>query len=334
MLTLNKTARLILTGAVSAFALSACATTNAGSDGLYARPTGNAPVTTNPTPYSDALVCMASYARAQGLQSPRIAVGRIADYTGQYSPENGAQVTQGASLMAISAFAKSGARLVERFDTSVSELELRYANNQLIGDSANEAGYRQIYAGSLPGSDYYLVGGITELNTNIRSNGQDVFAGDSRDSDPAGVFSRRVFVMNVGLDLRLVDTQTLEVVDVVSYQKQIVGHEMSAGVFSFWNDVVLDVSGGGRSLEPIQLAVRSVIERAVLEISAQIYGVNADQACQFYDPIGPSNTSGGVMTETSYTGSETPNVQARTSIDHGHERRDVAISGLLRGTYQ
>ena len=331
---LSKTTRLVMTGVASALTLTACATTNSGSDGLYARPTGNAPVTPNPTPYSEALDCMAGYARSQGLQSPRIAVGRIPDYTGQYSPENGAQVTQGASLMAISAFAKSGIRQVERFDTSVSELELRYANNQLIGDTSNDAGYRQIYAGSMPGSDYYLTGGITELNSNIRSNGQDIFAGDARDSDPSGVFSRRVFVMNVGLDLRLVDTRTQEVVDVVSYQKQIVGHELSAGVFSFWNDVVLDVSGGGRSLEPIQLAVRSVIERAVLEISGQIYGVSADQACQFYDPIGPSNTTGGVQTNTNYTGSEPAYVQTRTSIDHGHERRDAAVSSVLRGTYQ
>ncbi len=39
--------------------------------------------------------------------------------------------------------------------------------------------------------------------------------------------------MNIGLDLRLVETRTLEVVDVISYQKQIVGHEIGAGVFSF-----------------------------------------------------------------------------------------------------
>ena len=328
------TVKRLVAAAVSALSLTACATSTSGTDGLYATPTGGAPVTPNPTPYSDALVCLSGYARQHGQAAPRVAVGRIADYTGQMNPEGGTRVTQGASLMAISAFAKAGARLVERFDTSVAELELRYANNQLLGDAAEQDGYRQIYAGSIPGSDYYLVGGITELNANIRSNGQDVLAGDSVDSDPSGLFSRRMYVMNVGLDLRLIDSRTLEVVDVVSYQKQIIGRELSAGVFAFFGDVVLDASAGGRSLEPIQLAVRSVVERAVLEISSQLYQVAPEQVCAFNDPIGPSNITGGVQLNTAYAPTEAPYVQARTSVDRGHQRRDVDIRSQLRGTYQ
>jgi len=326
--------RTLLAAAVSALSVTACATSTPGSDGLYATPTGSAPVTPNPTPYSQALVCMSSHARQAGRAAPRIAVGRIADYTGQMAPEGGTRVTQGASLMAISALAKAGVRLVERFDTSVAELELRYANNQLITDEGEEQGFRQIYAGSIPGSDYYLVGGVTELNANIRSNGQDLFAGDSVDSSPSGVFSRRVYVMNVGLDLRLIDLRTLEVVDVVSYQKQIIGRELSAGVFAFFGDAVVDVSAGGRSLEPIQLAVRSVVERAVLEMTSTLYGVSPDQVCAFDDPLGASNATGGVQLQTRYAPTEAPYVQARTSIDRGHDRRDADLRSQLRGTYQ
>ncbi len=40
-------------------------------------------MTANPTPYSTALVCLAGYARNANLTAPRIAVGRIADYTGK-----------------------------------------------------------------------------------------------------------------------------------------------------------------------------------------------------------------------------------------------------------
>jgi len=326
--------RTLLAAAVSALSVTACATSTPGSDGLYATPTGSAPVTPNPTPYFQALVCMSSHARQAGRAAPRIAVGRIADYTGQMAPEGGTRVTQGASLMAISALAKAGVRLVERFDTSVAELELRYANNQLITDEGEEQGFRQIYAGSIPGSDYYLVGGVTELNANIRSNGQDLFAGDSVDSSPSGVFSRRVYVMNVGLDLRLIDSRTLEVVDVVSYQKQIIGRELSAGVFAFFGDAVVDVSAGGRSLEPIQLAVRSVVERAVLEMTSTLYGVSPDQVCAFDDPLGASNATGGVQLQTRYAPTEAPYVQARTSIDRGHDRRDADLRSQLRGTYQ
>src|SRR5690606_12871581 len=113
------------------------------------------PVTANPTPYSAALFCLADYARRYSLPSPRIAVGRISDYTGTVSADGGRQVTGGASLMAIAALAKSGARIVERYDTSVSEMELRYANNRLIGDAgaggADDVEYRRILAGQVPG---------------------------------------------------------------------------------------------------------------------------------------------------------------------------------------
>ena len=84
-----------------------------------------------------------------------------------------------------------------------------------------------------------------------------------------------MYVMNVGLDLRLVNTNTLEVVDVISYQKQIIGRQISAGVFDFLGTNFFDVSAGESALEPIQLAVRSVIERAVLEMVTRIYRVPA-----------------------------------------------------------
>ena len=79
--------------------------------------------------------------------------------------------------------------------------------------------------------------------------------------------------MNIGLDLRLVDTNTLEVVDVISYQKQIIGQQIQAGVFDFLGHSFLDASAGESALEPIQLAVRSVIERAVLEMASRLYKV-------------------------------------------------------------
>ncbi|WP_339749508.1 holdfast anchoring protein HfaB [uncultured Maricaulis sp.] len=331
-------AKILLASLASVLALTGCASTDrSGADGNYVTPIGNSPVTPNPTPYSEALVCLANYARTHNLRSPRVAVGRLSDYTGRASLEGGAAITQGASLMAISAFSKAGIRLVERFDTSISELELRYANNSLIGNS--DGTQRQIRAASLPGSDYNLVGGITELNYNIRSSGVDVMAGDRIDSDPTGLFSRRMWVMNIGLDLRLNETQTMETVDVISYQKQIIGREISAGVFAFWGDAVVDISAGGRSLEPVQLAVRTVIERAVLEISAQLYGVDPSAACAYSDPIGggvssgPTNTTGGVNIATAYGSRETSNVQMRQSVDHGHERRDDSVRTYLRGRY-
>lgn len=314
-----------------AMALSACISPVAGKNGLYADPIGNAPVTANPTPYSAALTCMGQYARNGTVTPPRIAVGRITDFTGKQEPEGGAKITQGASLMAISAFAKAGARLVERYDTSISELELKYANNKLIGDG-DENAYRKITAGSVPGSDFYLVGGITELNYNIASNGIDAFGGDVDVDDPKGFLTAKSYVLNIGMDLRLVETRTLEVIDVISYQKQIIGKEISAGIFAFFNNQnIIDVSAGGRALEPVQLAVRSVIERAVLEMSANLYGVSGPDVCNFNDPLGNIGLTGSYV--AAYENQDTNNGFTRQDPSRWHDNRDRTVRRGLRAKY-
>ncbi|MEO0962975.1 MAG: holdfast anchoring protein HfaB, partial [Pseudomonadota bacterium] len=268
-----------------ALALAGCISPVAGPSGTYATPIGNAPVISNETPYSTALRCLSRHVRSQGMSGPRIAVGQIADYTGKEEFEGGRKVTQGAALMAISALAKSGVRLVERFDTGVSELELKYANNKLIGDTGEKGAYRQVHAGQIPGSDYYLVGGITELNFNIRSGGLDGLFSEENPLGTTATLVAKQYVLNVGLDLRLVRTSTLEVVDVISYQKQIIGRELRAGVFDFFGGNLIDVGAGEKALEPIQLAVRSVVERAVLEMVGSLYGAGP-QTCAGNDPLG------------------------------------------------
>jgi curli biogenesis system outer membrane secretion channel CsgG len=257
-----------------AFALEGCISPSADPvTGRYTAPIGGSPVISNETPYSAALRCMAGYTSQRPI---KIAVGQIADYTGKSESDNsGRKITQGAALMAMSGLSKAGVQLVERFDTSVAEMELKYANNRLIGGDAGApnggADYRQIIAGSIPGSDYYLVGGITELNFNIRSVGASADGGETATNGLKGQTGGNMYVMNVGLDLRLVDTKTLQVVDVISYQKQIIGHQISVGVFDFLGSNFFDASVGQSALEPIQLAVRSVIERAVLEMTSRLY---------------------------------------------------------------
>ena len=261
---------LPLVATLSAIALTGCVSPTADDVGRYTAPIGDAPVIANETPYSAALRCFSSYTARRPL---RIAVGQIADYTGKMESDNsGKKLTQGAALMAMSALAKAGVPLVERFDTSVAEMELKYANNKLITDDKQSAGdYRKILAGSIPGSDYYLVGGITELNFNVRSIGANADGGGSGTNALKGTAGATMYVMNVGLDLRLVNTDTLEVVDVISYQKQIIGRQEQGGAFSFLGATFFDASVGESALEPVQLAVRSVIERAVLEMISRLY---------------------------------------------------------------
>jgi curli biogenesis system outer membrane secretion channel CsgG len=259
--------------------LAGCISPTPRADGTYTTPIGGAPVIDNETPYSKALRCIGTQMRATGGVAPRIAVGNIADYTGKFESDgSGRKLTQGAALMAMSALSKAGVRLVERFDTSVAELELKYANNRLIGDKPNpqsDGDFRRIFAGSIPGSDYYLIGGITEMNYNIRSASADFFLGNSDLGGLRGAAGLKLFVMNVGLDLRLINTQTLEVVKVISYQKQILGREIEPGLFDFLGAKIVDIGAGERAMEPIQLAVRAVTERAVLEILKDVNGAAA-----------------------------------------------------------
>jgi curli biogenesis system outer membrane secretion channel CsgG len=319
--------------AIASVALAGCATPVAGPSGNYARSIGTAPVTANPTPYSAALVCMAGYARSTHLVAPRIAVGRIADYTGKSESDgSGRKITQGASLMAMSAFAKAGMPLVERFDTSVSELELKYANNKLISDAPNPAPdqaaeYRKILAGQVPGSDFYVAGGITELNFNIRSSGVDGAVGGQNTDDLKGTFRGRMFIMNIGMDLRLINTRTLEVVDVISYQKQVVGREVGAGLFDILGGNIFDVSAGAGALEPMQLAVRSLVERAVVEMTANLYGMPGPRACLATDPLGDGTVgvTGGYV--PAYNNLGTNNGQTRADPSRWNARRDSAVRG-------
>jgi curli production assembly/transport component CsgG/holdfast attachment protein HfaB len=322
--------------AAAAMTLSACVSPTAGPSGRYARPIGNAPVTANPTPYSSALVCLGQYARQHGLTAPRIAVGRIADYTGKEEADgSGRKLTQGASLMAISALAKAGAPLVERYDTSVSELELKYANNKLISDLPGAApqapvDYRKIHAGQVPGSDFYLVGGITELNFNIRSSGAEFDGAKTSTAGLGATLTGNLFVMNIGIDLRLVNTRSLEVVDVISYQKQIIGRQVGIGVFDVLNGNTFNISAGEGALEPLQLGVRAVIERAVLEMMANLYGAPGPEVCLESDPLGPGVTglTGGYTPAYNNVGSN--NGQTRDNPSRWDAARD---STMARGRY-
>jgi curli production assembly/transport component CsgG/holdfast attachment protein HfaB len=324
----------------SALVLSACASPVAGPSGLYSQPTGDAPVVANPTPYSESLVCEAEYARAHHVNAPRIAIGRIADYTGKLEADgSGRKVTQGASLMAMSAFAKAGVPLVERYDTSVSELELKYANSKLISDKPVQgagapADYRRIMAGQVPGSDFYLAGGITELNFNIRSNGLNADAGGLNTTDLKGTAGATTYIMNVGLDLRLINTRTLEVVDVISYQKQIVAHQVGIGLFKIWNGNAFDIGAGEGALEPLQLGVRAVVERAAVEMVANLYGMPGPQACLSFDPLGDHVTTGATGAYVpAYNNLETNNAATRQDPNRWDDRRDPAVDTVVRDRY-
>ena len=250
--------------------------------GLYAKPIGGAPATINPTQYSASLYCLRDRAASAGVTPPRVAVGAISDLTGKRDFDTGAKVSQGSTLFAVTALERAGIRLVERADRSVSDIELAYAKTHELSDNPQAAGenpdnYRRILAGQIAGSDYYIVGGVTELNYNIHSSGIDARVGDVGTGGAKGSFSAGNYIINVALDLRMINSRSQEVVRVTSYQKQTIGKEIKPGIFDFLNGNVFDISVGKSELEPIQLAVRTLVERSVYDFASSLYKIDAPQ---------------------------------------------------------
>lgn len=232
-------------------------------------------VSRNTTPYDSVFAC---YAKQLGGKRMSIAVGDIRDYTGKTSQDEGAPVTQGGALMAYTALGKMrpAVQLYERFDTRIADAELAYINQRHLGDgqkhevedAAAEGGMRTVpwkpyFGGSVLQSDYYIVGGITELNYNIQSGGAQMTV------DNVGPRAR-TYVLNVAVDLRIVGTQSLRVYETVSVQKQLVGYEVGLGIFKFFGDTLIDINAGQKNQEPLHLGVRMAIEDAVLQLVSSV----------------------------------------------------------------
>lgn len=250
----------------------------------------------NRTPIDGAFTCMGNQITLQRKPRVAIAVGDVKDYTGKYSQNDGSAITQGGALMVYSALGKMGRaiQLHERFDTRIAELELAYIDRRQLGDGGTHTlqtaqGHEAVpwlpyFGGTILRSDYYIVGGITELNYNIQSGG---FQGAVNGIGPRA----RTFTMSIGVDLRIIDTQTLVVVDTVSLQKQISGFEVGFDIFRFFGSDLFDINLGAKNMEPLQLGVRYALEQGVLELMGSITGVNSqpclDQALNPQDPAAP-----------------------------------------------
>ncbi len=230
-----------------------------------------APVRDNRSPMEAALACFGDQLVAANGKPTVIGVGEVRDYTGKYSINEGNAITQGGSLMVFSALGKIGGplRIAERFDPTIAERELGYTDRRQLGNglvhevNGERVPWLPYFGGTIAQSDYYIVGGITEVNYNIRSGGAQVTINNLGPE-------ARVFTQSVAIDLRIVDTRSLLVLKTVSLTKQFTGYEIGAGVFRFFGTELFDINIGAKGQEPLQLGIRTALEEGVLRLVASV----------------------------------------------------------------
>lgn len=242
----------------------------------------------NRTPMEGALACFADHLSAMKLSkaaaAPVISVGDIKDFTGKYSINEGNAVTQGGALMVYSALGKmNGAvRLAERFDPAIAERELGYMDRRQLGDGqAHDVNGQRVpwvpyFGGTIAMTDFYIVGGITEVNYNIRSGG----VGASVNNIGA---KGRVYSQSVAVDLRIVNSRTLMVEKTVSLTKQFTGYEVGANIFRFFGLDLFDIEIGEKAQEPLQLGIRAALEEASIRLVGAATGVDPRPCLELVD---------------------------------------------------
>lgn len=265
---------LVLAASMATTTLAGCATMGhtASSAAHVVNALVGSPVGTNDTPYS---VCLTHLASNPVNNKPNLTIGEVTDKTGQKVYDglsDSTALTQGVSEMLISAFYKTKqVGLTERLDVRVP-----LAEQQLLERGAISG---HIAPMSVLPANFVVLGALTELNYNITSGGARLYV--------AGIGGQhRTAVINVGLDLRLVDVRSLRTVYVTSLQKQIVGHEIEAGVYRFFEHNLIEFDAGTVKNEPLQLGVRSVVELATYQILTEGLGFPAakDPHCQPDNP--------------------------------------------------
>ena len=216
------------------------------------------------------------------LNQPKItiAVYNFPDRTGQRKPNTkfsqlSTAVTQGAEVWVISALKAVGGgewfKVVERqgLDSLIKERQLIRSTRELYDGETDKTVLKPlVFAGLI------IEGGVVGYDSNIMSGGVG--------ARYFGIGVKEQYrVDQVTVSLRVVAVQTGEVLVTVSASKTIASHSKGGDVFRF-----LDMSTKARELEtgvatnePVNYAVRSTIEYAVLKM------IHEGIACELWTTI-------------------------------------------------
>lgn len=129
-------------------------------------------------------------------------------------------------------------------------------------------------ANALRSSDYYIVGSINRLDTTT-SSGDIAFRVAGLGPEARG------FAMQVGLDLRAVDTGTSVVSETISVDKQVVGHSYGFGVGKVFGTTLVELDAQAKKVEPLQTeALKGMLQYASGQLLARLYDVDVPKRCQ------------------------------------------------------
>lgn len=199
------------------------------------------------------------------LQKAEVAVYNFSDQTGQYKPvENGSTfstaVTQGATTILIKALGDSGWFVpIERENLSNLSTERNIIRNTkkeyVKGLNPNEPPLPPLlYAGLL------LEGGIISYDTNIVTGGAGV-----RYFGVGG--STKYRQDRITVYLRAVSSSNGEILKTIYVSKTILSQAVDVNLFRFVKfQRLLEAETGFTSSEPVQLAVKDAIEKAVYNL--------------------------------------------------------------------
>jgi curli production assembly/transport component CsgG/holdfast attachment protein HfaB len=239
-------------------------------------------ITENNTRYTSGLACVSE--RINLSRKVKITIDKIPDKSGKMTSNEGYKITQGVESMAITALSKIKAiQVVERSNIGAFNIESELMQKKRIGDkkryklsNGRTIKYKPMLSGTIHSADYYITGAVTEVNYNIYSGGKLL--------NVSGLeFGGKTVMMNVAMDLRIVNVHTLAVIDSISLQKQFVGKRTKAGLYRFMDKQLVNFDGGSSTDEPIQMGVRSLVERGVAQLVGRLFSVRVNEC--YHDDI-------------------------------------------------
>ena len=238
--------------AVASLALAGCAPMVANTHGLEGVPSTLMPRTAT---YQDLISLPPPAGRIP------VAIYDFRDQTGQYRPAPASTfstaVTQGGAAMLSAALSDSGWFIpLERVG-----LQNLLTERKIIRANMERTGQNDLAA--LQAANLLFEGGIIAFDSNVRTGG----AG----AEYFGIgASGQYQVDQVTVNLRAVDITTGQVIANVNTSKTIYSRELRAGVYRFIDfSRLLEMEAGYTSNEPVQMAVMSAIESAVIHLIAQ-----------------------------------------------------------------